>query len=308
MINIIPLHNKKLNCFQDTVATIARYYNTDYELMLLNNWGFSFKQGSHINPESINNLSLLEDYHGINVKFYYRKEIEYILNSIYLDTTKNKPISAIVDTYYIPWDKNYGILHNPEHILIITGISFEKEEIYCIDSFYKVSSKILPFNLFQKAVNGYIQFKKNKIKWKKYNWKELVIKSISDQNYRNRFEDMYKLSTVIEEDFDYYKDKINKSKNLWHSSLIFRLGGVARGRLSFSLALEYLMLKFKEKQLIKIINYLVEIADDWNMIRILLVKGLMTRSSAEICKNVSSRIRSVAEKEKETYNKLYCLL
>lgn len=311
MFNITPVHNSKLDCFQDSIAAIASYYKADYQLMLLNNWGFSFepesvKNGKRLSSEKINNLNFLSVYHGIEVIF---REInkDNVIDLLQLQVV-NKPVAVMVDSYYIPWDKSYKVLHNYNHVFIITKINYIKQEVWCADPFYELSLKVLPFKDFKQALNGYMEFNRIEISFDKYNWRKLVSKCILDDNYRNNFEDMYCFADQIHNYFDEYKTEVKKYKNLWHFPLIFILGKIALGRLSFSVALEYLMTKYNEDKLSDIIQEFTIISDNWSMIRRILAKGFLTDNSDEICEKIYLKILLTAEMEKKIYQTLCSLL
>lgn len=309
MIDITPIHNEKLDCFQDTVATVASYYNADFELMCLNCWGFGFKQSEQngeyvIMPKSINNLTFLKQCHGIGIDFFSSEDVYSILEQIELQISKKNPIAVQVDAYYIPWDRSYQKLHNDRHILLITGIDYEKKEVICLDSFYEIQAEGLSFEFFERAAKGYINFSRHDIKRNTDEYNDLIIRAMSPENYRNSFKDMYMFADTIENVFVDYKAQLNKSENIWYFPIVFSIGRVILGRKSFSLSLEYLMRKCYTNKFLEVVEGLDRLADRWSGIRSLLIKGCLTDNTTKISKNLASKIRVLAIEEETIYHML----
>ena len=83
MIDVKPTHNVKQDCFDDVIATVASYYKQDYQMMLINTWGFGFAPpdnigkveiGLHLDTKSRVNLFNLEKYHGIKIFYNDKKD------------------------------------------------------------------------------------------------------------------------------------------------------------------------------------------------------------------------------------------
>ena len=119
MIKVKVIHNPKLNCFDEILATIARNEHRDFELFLSQAWGFTFLDsckstliGDRINPNSKRNFDALSKYHGFQCEFMHSGK----LNSDSVGTLllNNQYVFAAVDAYFCNWDKNYLKLHNPQ--------------------------------------------------------------------------------------------------------------------------------------------------------------------------------------------------
>lgn len=142
---VIPYHNNTYNCVQDIVYTLSRFYQCDYQMLLLESWGFQYN-------ESAGRLStrlkfawegnfkrreyLLSKFHGISF-VYDSNDISYLdkMNS-YLEQER---IGIYWDSFYCKWLPSYQKMHGG-HLCLVTD--YDGENLFCIDQFSKRSNEI----------------------------------------------------------------------------------------------------------------------------------------------------------------------
>lgn len=169
------IRNDSYNCFQNQVAAVARYYRTDYRMMMLELWGFIYNQDKDTIGERMGLIwmgeleyrkRLLSNFHGINFVNY--KSILDIKNRT--DGVKKNPIAFYVDSFDCEWLPFYRKQHR-QHMCNIVDI----DEFYCycqddywnkkeyklfkVDEIDKMSRELLVFSF--ETVNGLCKYKMN---------------------------------------------------------------------------------------------------------------------------------------------------
>ena len=299
MISYQPLHNPKLNCSDDIIATIAKEENIDFELFLSESWGFQLLNndngliGNRIRSNSRNNFDILKNAHGITYKY-----VNLIFKTTYLKEVfdKYKYISVCIDTYYCPWDKNYLTFHNPEHTVLIDEVDYKENIIYLTDPFYEKKHESISFSHFNNMVGyGWIisvdktikQIKRNHLK--KLLWDNIKITELDILNIENLAQIIGDIDIALE---------VDGYENIWHTPIIFSMGRLALGRLRYSVLLEYLNRKysFDVQDEIKMLE---NVADLWHVIRTILVKCSANKYDDEDAKRIQTIMLNILNIEKK---------
>src|SRR5436190_21175661 len=80
-------------CYDDVIASIAKWKNKDYKLMYCDSWNFFYESNNRNNQNIIKKLTVnenviektmenLKKFHGIEVNFYKNPSSENIINAI----------------------------------------------------------------------------------------------------------------------------------------------------------------------------------------------------------------------------------
>ncbi len=308
MIDIKPIVNKKINCLDGSIATVAGYFNRNYEMLLSDAWRFGFEAsqgkdtkcfGKSISGYTLLNFLNLKKYHGIEVKFYHGLDYKKFIKVIKSELDKGIPVGIKLDSFYCPWDKNYNILHNSGHHFLATAI--EEKEMYCMDTFYEYIGTI-ELACFQELENRLFTFNIiNKTTDVKY--KTVILESLSGIDIDFTYKCLLNLADCIENYID-YKVETEGYENVWHSPLIYELGQVQSGRLRYYVFLEFFLKRFNLIGLEAILKMLELAAEEWNAVRNALVKSFMGDIFANFRGKISDRVRNIAEIEKITYFEL----
>ena len=274
MIKVKVIHNPKLNCFDEILATIARNEHRDFELFLSQAWGFVFLNscnsallGDRISPNSERDFDALSKYHGIRCEFIHsRKLTADLLGTLFLN---NRYIFAAIDTYFCSWDKNYLKLHNPHHTIIIDAVSYESELVYITDPFYEKHYEPVSFNVFNKGVGEYgtVNITVPQIQIDCILVRNLLLQST--KKIRNDIVGVQNFACAMQ-DVDLDKETAGY-ENIWHSPIIFNMGRIALDRLAYSYMLEYLQREYSFALSDEILM-LESVSDKWNRARSIIVK------------------------------------
>lgn len=125
------------NCFQNQVVAVAKYYQTDYRMMLLELWGFTYdyrqdKLGERMGLFWNGNLNyrkdLLSKFHGISFeRFSDVSDIKNIENIV-----RNNPVAFYTDSFNCEWLPFYRKQHR-QHLCNIVRI--DENFFYCQDDY-----------------------------------------------------------------------------------------------------------------------------------------------------------------------------
>lgn len=147
LFNTTPKKVKTLNCYDNNIiADISRFFQRDYQISLLGEFDFTYR-----NIDEINNLLdyndiftgdilyvpyMLSKFVGISLEHIETKEKDNLIMFIerissYIDT--EFPVGVGMDSYYLPWNPQYNILHRIHYFLII-GLDLQENIFYCKES------------------------------------------------------------------------------------------------------------------------------------------------------------------------------
>ena len=133
LTNISPQKVDNLNCYDNNIiADISRFFQRDYQISLLGEFDFTYR-----NIDEINNLLdynyiftgdilyvpyMLSKFVGISLEHIETREKDNLIMVIerissYIDN--ELPVGVGMDSYYLPWNPQYNILHRRHYFLII---------------------------------------------------------------------------------------------------------------------------------------------------------------------------------------------
>lgn len=143
MWQIQPVYKDTYNCFQFLTASIAKYYNCDYRLMMLELWGFAYDNtvegiiGDKLklcwNFKTDRRKHLL-NYHGLPFDIIIPQESD--VEQIIYSNLSQRPIAVYVDSYDCPWVPFYQKLHRPHTLFILDK---ESDEFIFMDQYSRDS-------------------------------------------------------------------------------------------------------------------------------------------------------------------------
>lgn len=300
-------HKDRYNCFQNIIYTMSSFYNTNYQMMMLELWGFKYNYsacgaiGDKLSLCWLGNLTtrseLLEKYHGFG--FDYKKSKENLIGEI-SNSLKISPVGVYIDSFICDWVPFYRKQHRG-HICLLLG---EEENKYlfidgfCMENEIKSIDKIF----IEKNCKDYVTFYKNDSTEVhcSYYFTEInkVIRTCLDNNMFEQYEkfiyDMInKLDLSVE---------ICDNNDPIQSKLIMYLKNISDDRFNFIEALEYIE-RNTNLILTEPKEYLLNISKGFEMLRAYLIKCSFTRREPDHLK-IKLELSNIIEMEK----KLFCYL
>ncbi|MDN9012748.1 hypothetical protein [Brevibacillus laterosporus] len=158
LVNIESIKHIENNCIEDVIASLVRWLNRNHECML-HKHGICLlnlirKQTKRIGDQLIipanNFLGLLEQYHGIRGTVSHKQIEDEVYELIQTELTSGFPVVATMNSFWVPWDKNYQKEHTVLSFMIV-GINSETRDLYCTDPYFMKKEVKLPRTNFIKG-------------------------------------------------------------------------------------------------------------------------------------------------------------
>lgn len=320
LINIEPVKHIENNCIEDVIASLARWLNRNHECMFAQTWNFSFesnreqtqKIGDQLIIPSNNFLALLEQYHGIRGTVYHKQIEEEVYELIQTELTSGFPVVATMNSFWVPWDKNYQKEHTV-HSFMIVGINSETHDLYCTDPYFMKKEVQLPRTNFIKGYQHVTTF--SLVQDEQVDPKQ-VIQTLADRlsselQIGKAFSDMQEFADVLRKTFDLQKETEGYDKNFDDIPLINNLADVANGRLKYAHLLAFIASR-DYASLAPFVEEMGVIGNNWNVIRGIVIKMHLTKRCNDITlEKLSQKIMEVSQDERcfavqllEEYNRL----
>lgn len=155
-LEVEPVKSEGGDCFDDVIVTLDGWFRKGYKLMYANALKFEWAPatpganfGSRMQTGLNDILALLGQFHGFDIRVVRNPSPEEGLQIIREQLDKENPVCLNVDTYYCPWDHNFGKIHYYTHVVVVVGIDSVTGELLIVDPFF--SRKDLRFSEAQYA-------------------------------------------------------------------------------------------------------------------------------------------------------------
>ena len=147
-MNLRQIENAgEFNCLLSCLATLAKYYERDYQMIFSSNWKLRYNSnavdkriGEKIDIVSETDIvSRSIKFHGFSWKMYpfkFPDDYENIVEPIY-------PILATVDLYNFKFSDYFNKYHFI-HSFIINEYDFKKKEYLCVDPYFQYAQYVVP--------------------------------------------------------------------------------------------------------------------------------------------------------------------
>ncbi len=325
ILNVDMLHDNNRNCVQDIVATMAYYLDRRYELIFLNSLYFSFdkhvfdctssigKALAHVadaESEQAEMRELLADYHGIQIDVYSDIEFDKVAQLIKENINNSKiPVVLNMDCFWVPHNPNYQDIHNV-HPIIINGFSGDLQSFYFTDPFFEKKDMILPkAHIMEGFLKTAVVYKKTEENYYDMDWKHHISKSINKLfikcNNLDAFQQMELFANCIENS-NTFKNEAEDSdlKHIWLVPLLSNLRDITYGRKLYANSLEFIS-EIADNEFLPYYTLEVKsLGDEWDEIRTIITKGLISSNDEMIKRKVPNLIRNLANKELQLANQL----
>lgn len=304
------------DCLENLIPPIAKWYSKDYELMLMNSWGFRYKGPSFNEKDTLfstlfdsgtySNFEYLEKYHGIQLVRHENYSFEDIILNIKCELNSQKPVIVFNNSYWCPWyTERYKKLHYPHYFL---AIGYEDDGIHVIDSQYASNGVFLPFGDFQNGFRDFYICNNLESYTKEINWKGLLKSSISDMDFFSGNSNMFNALKVFSNDI---VDKLDLQAEMSDyielpsaSQIITRLSDIGKKRKQYGYALKYLFQKCQINELDILSGEFMNLSTKWSTVFGLLLKAYYSGNDVRLLKRMGDRINELANDEEVIYLKI----
>lgn len=290
IINLVPQHHADRTCFEDLIASIAISKNRRYEMIFSKAWNFCFLPikeelqaciGTRLDMQRENYLYLFERYHGIKVSFFNIESVDEVMDVISMQLAINQPVAIKIDSFWCPWFVNYQRIHSKGHVALVVGLNKLSGELYCTDPFYMVQNVPITIGDFNQGYSGsYAIFTVVKEEECNINWKEMLLNSVANLKINNAFVGMKDFAEAIKCSLDFSVETQGYDSSLVGVPLFEGLLQIGKGRLKYSLVLQYLAEKYSVDALLPLCEDIKMIGSKWMIIRGILYKAYYSQQNS----------------------------
>lgn len=305
------------DCMDSLIATVAEYWNLDYEMMFKDVWNFKFEKKETEGLKKIGNLfsdntstdyQALIDYHCLKIKFTKIHDFNWFIKELTLQLQHGNPVAVLVDKFWCPWMKiEYQKIHR-KHYCLVVGIS-ENHELKVIESQIADGASYLPLSNFEKCFDDYVTFQRTSEEHAvQFDWKQEIISKVKELNQKRQgytiFEEIRELSNRIKRQFELEVEVEGFEKIPYKSRFYQCLYNVGRRRMQYADYLQYIARKYNEVKLIQISDEFRLIGNQWMSTFGIMCKAFYTKNNSHLINMVADKIFDIACKEESIHKKL----
>lgn len=279
-----------LFCLDDCIATLAGYYQCDYEMMYIGGSKIEVQEtmdefAKNYNVRVLNRIENLKKYHGLNIKKYDSIFNCLLKKKVRGELEKKKPVLLLLNPFWCPWDDGFQKYDAvPGHAFIIQGI-YDKGYI-CIDPYFEKEHLQLPFNYFYRGLQEiylteYVPF----IEISNLEYKELLKEMFASMHNNGYFHNMKSLVDDIEQNNNIFKG-IRSDEEFWISPLAVLLLKLNQSIQNMAAVTNYVAGKCQIKSIEDLGLKLWNLTIKWKQARKLIIKLYFIKREDEKLKNV----------------------
>ena len=288
MFDMKPVSDDALNCFENLVATVARWWRLDYEMMLSNTWNFSFRsgdlpEGSLSDRIELNRgdfWGLLKQYHRLEPKAYYDKPMAELKPLIHRELEARNPVAVNIDNYWCPWENTgYQNIHF-QHLCLVIGFSEKKRMYYCLDPSLSQTMEELPAGHLEQGCNGIITFTRlGEDQQTPMDWRQVVTSAVNrlKSGPSTAFSQMRVMADNLLKYFGPDLAALQSAENIAFTGIYQKLTEIIRGRRQFFKLLQYLAERFQVSHLEELAARLRRVSFRWESVRANILQNPKTR-------------------------------
>lgn len=162
-LNIKPINDERLTCFERPLCVLANWLKREYEPMFIGCFSFSHNYVKSYNSiyDSLDMLLLMNTYSkmaGIDVTIHQLDAFHHFLSTIHDNLSNGYPIMTFIDSFWCPWYPSYKTSHIKHYVLII-GIDVSQKHVFCLDRYNEDDYiRVLPFDDLKSGRGEYLTF------------------------------------------------------------------------------------------------------------------------------------------------------
>lgn len=301
------VYDTAYNCYQTAIVTVANLYKRDYQMMAMGKWCFHYESekeeriGNKLEPYYGRDIVGHSFFHGINLNIYKEnknKNRDIIIRLL----QENKPILIHCDIFTCRWNMAYGKYHVP-HFYIIYGYLEDSGNFICMDPY--LNEKYIECDCME-IFDGIIDFRvmtlKKELHLDEYIFKTELLNDVKFYEVDNTYENINQFAYEIEEYMNLDEEIKGFEKDLFAVPLLDNLRIINMNRKSYIKMLEYIN-DLTNLKLEKIMDKAKICTNEWEYIRVLLIKMIMTREK-NILERVVMKINNVNQNERQMFQML----
>jgi hypothetical protein len=312
MIDLILIREGYMYCEDIVIATIAKYYRRDYEMIYLDSWSFIYDKsenrpnlGFKFNTLNVNKVSLLEKYYGIRQNYFNIGNLYEMKKIIFDELSKNNPTVVDLDVFCFEWCNKEERESHSQIPFIIVG--YQDGNLQLLDVHTTGKVHLVKEDVFFQSVCKYIYTYEIVKDQEKIDVNlcinYIVDKAIVKHNDFNMFDAIREFASYFENNFNFEYEYINNiDNNFFNTPFINRMKKVISSRGLFSKVFDLLYKYQKVDELINISNNFRILASKWNMILSLITKAYYTGSIEQQRSKIALKIREISDFEEKTYH------
>jgi hypothetical protein len=311
-LDIKPIHHEGLNCFEDSLISVASWLDRDYELAFSHTWGFELVPedpgckgliGNRITPGCKFLSELIKKYCGISLIFHEVENHTEVLSIIRRELSNSLPIIFCLDTFWCPWISQYQKLHLSHYCLAI-GLD-DDSTILCIDPSISPAVLQLPCNCF---INGCNRGRTAIFLVDEYcpitDYWDVIGGSLNNFLNNNCFRNMMAFKEIFSSCFDFDLEFKNFDINIWIVLIHRNITLISGGRGLYSKFLGYIANKTNNTGLLAYKDNFIKAASNWKTIIGALTKAYKTKQFEPTKIRVAELLQKAAQFEQDTANSL----
>ncbi len=145
-----------LFCLDDCIATLAGYYQCDYEMMYIGGYQVSRQQRGQdfagwYDIWLTERFDNLQKYHGIMIRKYDFCWKHRVIRKIREELEEGRPVLLLLNPFWCPWDDGFQRYDAvPGHCFLVRGEY--ADGFLCMDPYFEKEEQELPFAMFRKGL------------------------------------------------------------------------------------------------------------------------------------------------------------
>jgi len=298
-------HRDTLSCTDSVIVCVGDYFNEDTSPCFINCFDFYYakndgmlnlgnkKTWPHDSGNFENHKILLRDYCGIQYDAYEATMLSDIDETIAEQISDLNPVSVMLDSFYLPWNKHY-LQYGREHTVLILGV--DENAYICMDPFYNN-----PYCVVEKEIiikhSKVLQTYKKTTSHKKPSLSETIDKIKNYQrincqrmNYMDDFAHDLSNMKFTKEDRDEYS-------SFDQAPLLFCLTNLCWSRINYLGALQYVASTYKTSRFDEAISCFPQTIKLWKKMKQLFMMSFHSCKEEKYLGKAGAVVREIKAKE-----------
>jgi hypothetical protein len=318
LLDIKPLdHQQSYNCIEDTIATVAKWWGRNYELMFSMIWGFSYYPSRPGKNAIVGNrfdiceyrvYENLAKYHGIGSLWRYKETADEQWNIILEEVGEGRPVIINADTFWVPWNVLYLKYHNVQNFLAV-GFDESGDYIKCIDPYVNKEINLFKKENFKQANTKCTTLFLEKEENLNIDWREIIGESVArvtgERGFGNSFKAIREFSCDMKKEM-ILENEIKGYEDMVHIAPLFRqLNKVGLVRGNYGKMLNFLGIGLKVHELLEMSQTMTSFMEKWLEIMNLLIPACGKSDSQNVINVAADMLNQLADDEQNFSDKLY---
>lgn len=311
-VDILPENCNEYECYHAVIVSLCRYLSRDFKLMFAGTWRFDYDRecdkdriGPRLVQKDNNNFLLfLEQFHGIKTIKKKIETVQDIVDLVHNQTKAGMPVACHIDSYWLEWASNFGMVHY-NHVILILSVNKEKNYFTCIDPYFSKKEEILPFDKMIGKVSYCDIFEIQEVPKQQPSLQ--CVLDIALYNLFQKNETAFDRIRCFAEDMNEILNlsaECNENVPFDSCTLMIELKNIRGQRMNFAQTLRFLAEREKNTELFHCALELENTCTYWKRLNYLLVKQSLRGNSEAVKQNILNLILQIADEERTIAVKL----